>query len=114
MGAVLDRSVITVSDVKSHLRISGSAEDTILGLMLDSAKAQADAQLGAQTFADVDLYPGGDIPAPIEMWVLEAVARAYTKRENGLASASVPGGSSMTWGPVDYSVLRSYWMPVGL
>lgn len=93
MGAVQDRSGITLEIVKSRLGVSGTASDDVLEEILDAALEEADNYL-CNAFLDAD---GAElaIPSAVKRGV-HALIKVWWELENGsgfeLAASSVKEG----------------------
>ena len=129
MGAVLERlslatdSVTELELVKQHLRVTHTAEDAFISVLLESAKQAADDYL-CNPFQTVTLdyygYPIGlpvnkPVPAVVKLWALEVISRAYEQRFNGLQSESESGVGSRNWmSGLDYSLIAAHRLNPGL
>lgn len=72
-------NIVTLTEIKAQTRIEGSAEDTYLSLLGDSAEATV-LNILNRTLEDLyDTY--GTIPVPIKHAVLMLVSHSYTMRE---------------------------------
>lgn len=129
MGAVLDRlSLAAGSDtelavVKQHLRVTHTAEDAFIGLLIVSSKQAADNYLG-NPFQTVTVDAWGrpigppvnqPIPDTVKQWVLEAISRGFEQRISGLASESESGVGSRSWhAGLDYTLIAPHRLNPGL
>ncbi|GMU51003.1 MAG: hypothetical protein AMXMBFR33_01490 [Candidatus Xenobia bacterium] len=109
MGAVVDRSTVTLETVKLYAKVESSDEDALLQLLLDAAKEDADAYMG-NAFQNAD---GEDLPIPnwVERWLLQQVSRDYEHRPDGLQIEQVNQLGFVNWSQRDYSGLTRGWKP---
>lgn len=100
MGAVTDRLDLTVSDVKDYLKVSGNAEDSVIEILLESAKEAADEYLNNPFTAS----SGEDLPIPnaVSLWCLQWCGRNYTRRSLGITSEDVDDLGQIDWGDPDH------------
>lgn len=107
---------LTIAELRDYLRINGTEDDVLLATLLDAAKAEAD------DYCNNDFgYPANDdggysgaIPANVKLWVMQRVARNYENRPNGLTASSLTGLGSVSWGPVDWTLLERLRLSPGL
>jgi hypothetical protein len=99
-------SVLTVNDIKAHLNIVGTADDTLLGEKIAAAEELVAAYIGQDDLADMD-----PVPATVKEAVRLLVAHWYEQREaavvgltGGVSSTEIPFGVAellrphRTWG----------------
>lgn len=67
--------MITLEQVKDHLRIIGDYEDASLQAMLDASTA------AALDYLNLDAFEGEQMPAPVEAAILLQVGDLYANRE---------------------------------
>lgn len=81
---IQENSTINLNRVKSFLRIDNDAYDEALKLILKGVKAQAD------TYCNSDFYEfDGDIPADVELWILQACQLIYDRPNNTVTRQDV-------------------------
>ena len=74
--------MVTLAELKAHLRIEHDEEDNHLAMLLSVAKATAE---------NFCISPfEGDPPEPVRLAVLLHASHFYTNRENGSADATGP------------------------
>lgn len=106
MGAIVERSTVTLELCRNYAKVSGTAEDETLEFLLKAAKEAADAYCGNE-FLDED-GEELDIPAPIERWILQQVVRDFMNRSDGIQIESVNQVSFINWSKRDYTDLFQY------
>lgn len=80
---------MTVSDLRAWLRLNTNQFDTQLTLALDAAKAAADMYCN-NPFLDASGNEM-DIPADVEMWLLQYAARKFNLPEGAVSYESQQG-----------------------
>lgn len=65
--------MITLTEAKAHLRVTGTDDDTEIGAMIETAEAHVENFLGIPVT--------GTVPAPIKSAALLMVADLYENRE---------------------------------
>jgi hypothetical protein len=114
--AIQDRSTITVSMAKTHMRVDGTVEDAIIRLYLSAAKARADAYCN-NTFTD-QLGNELDIPADVDVWVLQTVSKFYNHRTVGVSMEKVEDLGEVKYHTlsdvdINFDLLKPYRHEVG-
>lgn len=87
---ILDNSDITVTDVKTYLRIDSddTASDSLLEIFLNAAKEEADNYC-CDNFTTV--------PSAIEQWILGAVLVKWERRSPYLKSVEQKDSGIVAW-----------------
>lgn len=73
-------NILTLQQIKDHLRIEESTEDTVLTLMGDAVEQEA-LNFMERTYDSI-LVEFGAVPADIKMACLAHIASMYTRRED--------------------------------
>lgn len=66
--------MITIDEVKAHLRLNGTADDAVLTAFIATAAAHVTNYIGI-------VYADGDAPAPVKSAALLMVGDLYENRE---------------------------------
>lgn len=114
MGAVQDRSGITLAMVKARLGVSGTAEDDLIQEILDASQEEADDYLN-NPFEDAD---GVELPIPsrVKRGIYKLIAMEYNVGDDGveLEAKSVKEGDIAlglrTWEERADMVTTRYWL----
>lgn len=114
--AIQDRSTITVATAKLFMRVDTTVEDSIITIMLNAAKSRGDSYVNNpfKDKAGVDL----DIPADVELWVLQTTSKFYNHRTIGIRKEEILELGSVQYEPnadvdVNFDLLKPYRLEVG-
>ena len=81
---IQENSTINVTKLRSFLRIDNDAYDVALKMILAGVKAQADIYCNS----DFREY-NGDVPADVELWILQACQLVYDRPNNTVSRQDV-------------------------
>lgn len=112
--AIRDRSILDVDTLKLHLRLNGTTFDTLLQIYLDAAKTKADVYC-QNTFTKNGTEQ--DIPADVEVWLLQTAARFYMQAENNISAIKLDNMDidyTIDNYDVDYAGLKFYRIETGM
>lgn len=98
--ALKDKITLTLEEVKAFLHIDHDAEDVILQRMLAGAVNAAERYLNHDFGED-------PVPEDVELWLLNRIARAYSRRGEGLRQENFEG-ETRVWDPEEYRDLWPY------
>lgn len=121
--AVQERLNVTVAEAKAYLRLETDEEDDLLEVLIDAAKASADAFLNNPFVGMVAGVPVEvAIPPDVKTWVLRRVAFLYEQRVENLRADVLTGVGTADYGraigdkggSLDYSLIRPYRLNPGL
>jgi len=114
--AIQDRSIVTVSTAKLFMRVDTTVEDSIITIMLNAAKSRGDSYVNNpfkdKTGTDID------IPADVELWVLQTTSKFYNQRTIGVRKEEILELGSVQYEPnadvdVNFDLLKPYRLEVG-
>ena len=114
--AIQDRSTITVATAKLFMRVDTTVEDSIITIMLNAAKRRGDSYVNNpfKNKAGAAL----DIPADVELWVLQTTSQFYNHRTMGIRKEEILELGSVQYEPnadvdVNFDLLKPYRLEVG-
>ena len=99
--SVTDNLIIETADMRDYLR-ADPADDVIIEMLIDAVKEKADSYTNGY-FEEDD-----EIPADVELWVYQTVARMYNRRASGLQNENESGFGSLQWAEEDMDILQEY------
>jgi hypothetical protein len=114
--AIRDRSITDLDLVKSHLRIesTNTTWDTILEMYLKAVKEKADYYCQNPFISNGEEQ---DIPAGVELWILQQTAQLFGQPEGNISRSSIDGHLTTEFiindYDLDYRGLKPYRLEVG-
>jgi len=111
----LQINVIDLS-AESELTIENTLEDNELQRLINTAKRKVDNYIQRPPEFFIPGWEEGDpintqdivIPEDIEQFVFEYAARLFEKRLNGVDTHDIEGADSITFGSIDWSLIKPY------
>lgn len=109
MGAIADKTRLNLATAKEFLHVneSDTSQDNVIQLLLDAAVNDADLFCN-NPFTDKP------IPAAVDLWILQRVARTFSVRPAGIKSENINSLGTIQYDPADFSGLAQYRCNPGL
>ena len=99
--SVKDNLIIETADMRDYLR-ADPADDVIIEMLIDAVKEKADSYTNGY-FEEDD-----EIPADVELWVYQTVARKYNRRASGIMMEGETGFGQLQWTQEELDILQEY------
>lgn len=114
--AVTSRSTVTLSLVKTYMRVDIADEDTIITMMLAAAKQRADTYLNNPFTTSAGVAYA--VPADVELWVMQTTSKFYNSRTLGVKKEEILELGSVQYEPnadidINFDLLKPYRLEVG-
>lgn len=82
-------AIVTLSEAKSHLGVTGDADDDLITAKIEAAQAHLESWLGYMVEARFGQDSPPSIPADLKEAVLSLTAHLYENREASLVGLSI-------------------------
>ena len=115
--AIQDRSSVSRKLAKTFMRVDITTEDTLIDLMLAAAKQRGDTYVN-NPFLEADGVTEKNIPADVDMWVLQTTSKFYNSRTLGVKKEEILELGSVQYEPnadvdINFDLLKPYRLEVG-